>query len=113
MAFGLDLGNLIVHLKADDSQYNKILSSAEKRLLTTANKLNSIGRAMTMSVTAPIVAMGAVTVKSFASFDDAMTKSLAIMKDATPELREEMESLAINISKKLNSTFKSSAYENL
>lgn len=100
MAFGLDLGNLLVHLKADDSQYNRVLTSAEKRLLTTANKLNSIGRTMTMRVTAPIVAMGAMATKSFASFDDAMTQSLAIMKDATPELRKEMESLALEISKK-------------
>ena len=100
MAFGLDLGNLLVHLKADDSQYNRVLNAAERRLLTTANKLNSIGRTMTMRVTAPIVAMGAMAIKSFASFDDAMTQSLAIMKDVTPELRKEMESLALEISKK-------------
>ena len=100
MAFGLDLGNLLVHLKADDSQYNRILNAAERRLLTTANKLNSIGRTMTMRITAPIVAMGAMSIKSFASFDDAMTQSLAIMKDVTPELRKEMESLALEISKK-------------
>ena len=100
MAFGLDLGNLIVHLRADDSQYNRILTSAEKRLTATANKLNAIGRTMTMRVTLPIVAMGLASTKAFASFDDAMTKSLAIMKDVTPEIREEMESLAISISKK-------------
>lgn len=100
MAFGLDLGNLLVHLRADSLQFERTLLSAEQRLTATANKLNAMGRTMTMRVTAPLIAIAAGATKSFASFDDAMTKSLAIMKDVTPELREEMEKVATDISKK-------------
>lgn len=100
MAFGLDLGNLLVHLRGDESQFVRSMDNAEKKLRAVSDKLTSIGRKMTMRVTAPIVGMGAMVTKTFASFDDAMTKSLAIMGDISPTLRKEMERVAIDISKK-------------
>ena len=100
VASTLNLGNLLVHLRADETQFLRALANAETRMRATAAKLTAIGRTMSMYVTAPMVAMGLVATKSFASFDDAMTKSLAIMKDITPELRSEMEKVAVDISKK-------------
>ncbi len=100
MAFGLDLGNLLVHLRGDESQFVRSMSNAEKKLRAVSDKLTSIGRSMTMRVTLPIVGIGAAATKSFASFDDAMTKSLAIMSDVTPAMRKEMELLATTISKR-------------
>lgn len=100
MAFGLDLGNLLVHLRADDKQYNSVMRNAEKRMKALSDKLTRIGRTMTMRVTAPLVAIAGAATKSFASFDDAMTQSLAIMKDITPGLRAEMEKIATDISKR-------------
>jgi len=98
MAATLDLGNLLVHLMADSSQYKKIIRDAERQMQKTADKMTQIGRQMSMRVTLPIAAVGAASVKAFASFDDAMTKSLAIMSGITPQLRQEMESLALEIS---------------
>ncbi len=98
MADTLDLGSLLVHLNMNASQYFAIMKKVEARMRITAQKMQHIGRQMTMRVTAPILAMGFVSTKAFASFDDAMTKSLAIMKGITPELRHEMESLALEIS---------------
>jgi len=94
----LDLGNLLVHLNADISQFEKKMRKAEQRMKKAADNMTHLGRQMTLRVTLPIVAMGAASVKAFASFDDAMIKSLAIMSDITPQLRKEMEDLALSIS---------------
>ena len=98
MADTLDLGSLLVHLNMNASQYFAIMKKVEARMRMTAQKMQHIGRQMTLRVTAPIVLMGGAAVKAFASFDDAMTKSLAIMSGITPQLRKEMENLALSLS---------------
>lgn len=98
MAFGLDLGNLIVHLRLDTTQYDKIMREAGRRIENASRRMTSLGRTLSFRVTAPIVAMGAASVKAFSNFDDAMTKSLAIMQNITPGVRREMEALALTIS---------------
>lgn len=50
----------------------------------------SVGRALTVGVTAPLVAAGAAAVKFGGDFDDAMTQSLAIMGDVSDTMRKEM-----------------------
>lgn len=94
----LDLGNLLIHLKADITQYTRMMRTVENQMRSTSRKLTQIGTQMSLRVTAPIVAMGTASVKAFANFDDAMTKSLAIMSNITPQIRGEMESLALTIS---------------
>ena len=98
MAFGLDLGNLVVNLRADEMQLLRVMDNVEKRLRLTANRMSAVGRQLTMRVTAPIVAMGAAGVKAFASFDDAMIKSIAIMGDVAPQLESQMRSVAMAMS---------------
>ena len=100
MAFGLDLGNLLVHLRGDEAPLLQSMKNAEKSIRAAADKMTALGRSMTMKVTLPLVLMGAGFTKTFASFDDAMTKSLSIMSGVTPKLRKEMEELATSISKK-------------
>lgn len=91
----LDLGNLLVHLRADD----QIMRQVEGTLNNVSRKLDAFGRTMTTRVTLPLVALGTLGVKAFASFDDAMTKSLAIMQGITPEIRKQMSNVAIELSK--------------
>ena len=62
--------------------------------------MSRVGRDMTMKVTAPILGLGAASVKAFANFDDAMTKSLAIFSDMTDEMRSQMEIMATDVSSK-------------
>ncbi len=100
MADTLDLGNLLVHLNMNASQYFAMMKKVEAQMKITSQKLTHIGRQMSLRVTAPIVLMGGAATKAFASFDDAMTKSLAIMSGITPQLRKEMENLALDISNK-------------
>ena len=95
----LDLGNLIAHLRLDGTQFTKMLDTATKKLQHSAEKMERMGRSMTMRVTLPILGVGAAAVKGFASFNDAMTKSAAIMSDVNESMRAEMEETALTISK--------------
>jgi len=70
----------------------------QKHFKSMARDLTATGRMLTTRVTAPIVAFGALGVKAFSDFDNAMTESLSIMKGVTPELRAEMEGVAKQIS---------------
>jgi len=94
----LDLGNLLVHLRADATQYMLMMGKAEARMRLMSQRMITIGRTMSLYITAPLLLMGGASVKAFASFDDAMTKSLAIMTGITPQLRKEMGELALEIS---------------
>jgi len=100
------ISNLYVNLITRTAAFEKgmargkrSLRSFSKRVAAVQKRLADMGRRMTTMVTLPILAVGTLATKSFASFDDAMTKSLAIMKDITPEMRKEMERVALAISK--------------
>jgi TP901 family phage tail tape measure protein len=97
--FSMDLGSLLVHIRADTVQYLAALKRTETAMMATSHKLQAMGTKMSLWITAPVVGIGVASVKSFSSFDDAMTKSLAIMKGITPEIRASMEATASAISK--------------
>ena len=84
---GLDLGNLLVHLKADNSQFKRIMKSSVATI-KRATKITAVAAG----------AYSVASVKAFASFDDAMVKSLAIMGDVTDGMKEDMRSLALQLS---------------
>lgn len=92
--FGMNLGSLMVRLRADTTQFHAALSAAEARLAKTGTKMRAIGKKMSLMVTAPLALIGGAAVKAFADFDDAMTKSVAIMSGVTPDLRKQMEDTA-------------------
>jgi len=96
----MDLGNLIAHLRLDGTQFVSMLNTAEKKLRATSEAMGRAGRTMTMRVTLPLVGLAAASVKAFASFDDAMTKSLALYGDVSDEMRKKMEQTAGALSKK-------------
>ena len=93
-----ELERLVVRLLMDAKQFNRELSGVTGMMDRSALRMGSAGRAMSLGVTAPLAAIGAVSVREFAKFDDAMTKSTAIMTDVTEDLREEMEETARLIS---------------
>ena len=59
--------------------------------------MTSLGRTMSMRVTAPIIAFGTASVYSFGKFDKAMTESLSIMK-VTEDQARRMSGLALGMS---------------
>jgi TP901 family phage tail tape measure protein/lambda family phage tail tape measure protein len=97
--FNLDLGNLLIHLKLDANQFEKVMQKAEGHIRNASRRMVQTGKSLSLYVTAPLLSFGAAATKSFADFDKAMTQSLAIMRNVTPAMRKEMEGLAINISK--------------
>ena len=100
MAFGLDLGSLVINLKMDTAQFKKQAKSLGPILKNIGGRATALGASISLKVTAPIVAMGAASIFAFGQFDEAITKSTAIMTGATAELRKEMERTAIVLSDK-------------
>lgn len=96
--FSLNLGNLVVHLTAQDTQFKKIMARTEGTMMRASQKLSSWGKKLSLSVTAPLTAVAGLGVKAFAEFDDAMTQSLAIMGDVSEDMRHQMEETAKEIS---------------
>lgn len=66
-----------------------------KKMQGVGRSMQGMGMRMALGVTLPVAGM----VASFATFDDAMTKSTAIMSDVTDDLRKEMEGVAYSISR--------------
>jgi TP901 family phage tail tape measure protein len=91
MSMGSTVGKLIVKLIGDDSHYRRTLKRAQEQTMKW-------GTRMTAAVTAPIAGMGALAVREFAGFDQAMTESLSIMK-TTEEQTKRMQQTALNLSK--------------
>ena len=98
MGPGLDLGNLLVHLRLNDSQFIKSMRNIEQKMKATADKLTSIGTKMTVAVTLPLTLFAKSSVKAFSEFDLKMTESLAIMGDVSEGMRSEMEQTARSLS---------------
>jgi len=97
--YTLDLGNLITHLTLDDTQFTAKINKAINHVESMSKKVTAIGTKMTMAVTAPLVGLGVKAAYTFANFDDAMTKSTAIMGNMSAKMRMEMEGVAKTLSK--------------
>ncbi len=98
--FGISLGGLLVHLNMNAKQFEKTLRTSEKMLESTAKKFEVVGRKMTTFITAPLLAVGGLSVKAFSDFDSAMVESTSIMGNVSAEMdatmRQTARSLAIN-----------------
>jgi len=94
----IDVGTISVKIGLDGSQFDKDMAKVGQTIKNVGKSVAAVGKSLTMKVTAPIAAMAAVSVKAFGDFDDAMTKSLAIMTGVTPQLREEMKATARTMS---------------
>ena len=62
-------------------------------------QLTSVGKKLTLGLTAPIAAFGALTIKAFGDFDQAMTESTAIMGKLSDEMKNRMTDAAKEIAK--------------
>jgi len=77
-----------------------------RQLRSSGKKMQSIGRSMSMSLTAPIVALGGLAVKTFADFQQSMAKVQAISGATGDELKN-----LTNLAKQLGITTRFSATE--
>lgn len=98
MAGVLELERLLVRLMADSSQYDAVMRQAEAKVTQMAQRLTQVGKSLSLAFTVPLAAIGVAAVKAFSDFDDAMTKSLAIMGDVSEGMKKQMEQTALAIS---------------
>jgi TP901 family phage tail tape measure protein len=105
----LDLGTVTARLEALTADFERDFRNAETTLNRFGKKYENFGRSMraasigmTAGLTLPITLLGGKAVKEFSSFDDAMTKSLAIFKGVSSQMRGEMSRLARQLSKDWN-----------
>lgn len=98
------LGELVVKVIGDITGLNKSMDLANKRVAGFQSKMKGVGtsmtqagRAMTLGITLPALALGGAILKVGADFDSAMTESLAIMGDVQPQIRDQMEETARTI----------------
>ncbi|KKK81638.1 hypothetical protein LCGC14_2811410, partial [marine sediment metagenome] len=99
------LGKATFSLETDTAGLKRGLSKAEgmaksatanigKKFQGIGAGMQSAGRGATMALTAPIIGVGAIAVKTFGDFDAAMTSSLAIMGDVDEFMRKDMSEAA-------------------
>lgn len=75
-----------------NSAFGKANSEMSK-LMNASQKMTSLGKSMTLGVTTPIAGMGAMAVKTFASFDDSM-RNVQAVSGATGAEFEQLTKLA-------------------
>jgi len=97
---GLNLGNVVVHLRANTIQFERALMRSQVLMRTVTLRFRSLGRKMSLYATTPITLIGGAAVTSFARFDNAMTKSLSIMDGITGKIRLLMEQQAKDLAEK-------------
>jgi TP901 family phage tail tape measure protein len=90
---------LKVTIAGDAKSLGAAFGAAETRAQQFAAKMKSVAKVGS----AALIGIGAVSVKSFAGFDDAMTKSLSIMGDVSDAQRDRMVKAAREMAKQ--STF--------
>jgi len=102
MAFSLRLPGLVLPISADARAYEDVMQKLPKAAEEAANKINvstrRIGRQLTLALTAPLAAIGALSVKSFGDFDKAITQTSAVFGGVTDDIRKRMENAARTIS---------------
>ena len=91
------LNKAIGEIKKAEGGFNKFAKTTQ----IVGASMKDTGKTLSKNVTAPLVAFGAIAVKSFADFDSAITKSTAIMTGVTEKTRDDMTKAARDVAKNL------------
>jgi len=76
------------YLGLDLTKFQKGLKKAENKLYRTMRKLDNIGQSMTRTITAPVIAFGAASIKSAADIDKLRKGLEGIMGDSAAAAKE-------------------------
>jgi len=105
------LGKLNLKLGIDVSDLDKELGKVERSMSRFGSKMQNIGTTLTQSLTLPIIALGAASLKSFADIEKLQNGLIAIMgssEDAAVEM-EKLRKVAENPGLALPEVVKASA----
>jgi len=90
------LAKISIRFNADLKQFSSQMQNVQRTLKSTGKKMTSVGKNLTMGLTAPILGLGTIAIKTFANFEQSMAKVAAI-SGATAEqltaLRQNAEDL--------------------
>ncbi len=96
------LGDLIVRVGADTRGLNKALGDVKKQMRETTGNLTQMGKSLSMSLTAPILGLGALAVKAASDFEFSMAKVQAVSGFTATEigkLEEQAQELGASTSR--------------
>ena len=96
------LGDLIVRVGADTRGLNKSLGDVKKQMRQTTGNLTQMGKSLSMSLTAPLLGLGALAVKAASDFEFSMAKVQAVSGFTATEmgrLEEQAQELGASTSK--------------
>lgn len=84
------LQKVIIKFGGDNSELNAAANAAIDKLKMTGMAVESFGRKASLAITAPLAIAQTMSISAFAEFDDAITKSTAIMTGMTSEMKAQM-----------------------
>lgn len=104
-----ELESLLIKILGDATGLQKAMKAAEQTVKMTTSaiadnlhkvgsSMRSLGKTMTATVTAPIVAGLSASVYAFAGFNDSLTKSTSIMGTMSEKTRGQLKQTALTLS---------------
>jgi phage-related protein len=95
------LSTLLVKLGIDKTDYDKGLDDAEKKtgasLKAIGDKMSSVGKTMSLYVTAPIVGGFALSIKAASDMNETLSKSNVVFGDSAKAVEQFTSSAATNL----------------
>lgn len=82
-----NMGAIAVDIMANIDNFRRNMTEVQRTMQRVGNKMQYLGKKMTLTVTAPILAVGAASIKLAADFDEAMNKVDVVFKDSAMDIQ--------------------------
>jgi len=102
MALTGKIGNLLVALGLDSAQFEQGFANAQKTLSRATRQMESLGKELSLKVTAPLVGIGIAALKASTDFNEAMGKVATLIPgniERVKELKSGIQDLSMKTGK--------------
>lgn len=99
MAGSKEAGAIYISLQLQTAKLQAGIASAQKSLKSLSTSAAQAGKSLSLAFTLPLAMVGRSAIKGFAEFDDAMTRSMAIMGGVSKEMRDKLVKGAEDVAK--------------
>jgi TP901 family phage tail tape measure protein len=91
----LNLGDLVVHLRTDASQFKKSVDAAEAKMVKASQQMAMAGAKMSAAITLPLAVLGGRALGVFTRFEDAIVEVQKVTDEFTAQqLSNEISKMA-------------------